>query len=150
MRLCAFNGQLTPVPGSGANIYVLPSSTGRLSVQETVWSGYASSSTPMQTRLARCVSAGNTVPATLSLQRLDQTTTAVGVGIAYGNAVWTTAPIISAGAVVGAAWNAYGGLFRWLAAPGEEIDLALSTSYLACVPDAGAGVSAYTMTWYEL
>lgn len=153
MRLCAFNGQVTPVPPSTtqAPIWMTPTAAGRDLIQEFVFSGFASSSTPMQTRVARCSDAGTTPPAAVVLQRLDQTLTAPGgVTLAKGNAAWATGPTIVAGGLLGACWNAYGGLYRWLAAPGEEIDMALTGNYTVICADNGAGVSAYAATFIEL
>lgn len=44
----------------------------------------------------------------------------------------------------------YGGVVRWLAAPGEEFDLALTANGIACVNDlATPGSSSYGLIWTE-
>ncbi len=44
----------------------------------------------------------------------------------------------------------YGGVIRWLAAPGEEFDLALTANGICCVNDlASPQTSSYGLTWTE-
>ncbi len=147
-----FVGQVTPVIATtNFNWNLGFSSTLRATVQETVLGGYASSSTPMQTAIYRTTSGGTTAPAAGNVARLDQTlTTAGNAANFYANAAWSTGPTLAAGALFGTAWNSYGGVVRWLAAPGEEWDLALSaTAGIVCSAQNGTGVSSYSVVWTE-
>lgn len=147
----AYNSQSTPVVAvANNNLNLMGTSSIRATVQEVNWGGYASSSTPMETAWTRTSTAGTTAPAAANVQRLDQTLTSAGNSmLVYANAAWGTGPTRVAGALFGAAWNAYGGVVRWLAAPGEEWDLALTTSGIVSQAIAGTGVSSYGATWTE-
>ena len=147
-----FVGQVTPVIATTNFNWNLGFQAAlRASVQETVLGGYASSSTPMQTAIYRTTSGGTTPPAAGNVARLDQTLTAPGNSASfYANAAWGTGPTLAAGALFGTAWNSYGGVVRWLAAPGEEWDLALSaTAAIVCSAQNGVGVSSYSVVWTE-
>jgi hypothetical protein len=123
----------------------------RATFQETTFGGGASSSTPMETAWQRTSTAGTTAPAAASVNRLDQTLTSSfgNVCTASANAAWATGPTKIAGALFGCAWNAYGGVVRWLAAPGEEWDLCLTTNGIVCPAVVGTGTSTYLVIWTE-
>jgi len=149
-----FVGQVTPVIATtNFNWNLGFANPLRATVQETVLGGYASSSTPMQTACYRTTSTGTTAPGAGNVARLDQTlTTAGNTANFYANAAWGTGPTLAAGALLGVAWNSYGGVIRWLAAPGEEWDLSfLAASPFGIVSSAqnGTGVSSYSVTWTE-
>jgi hypothetical protein len=151
-KFSAYNSQSTPVVNAANNnLNLMGISTIRATVQESVWGGYASSSTQMETAWQRTSSAGTTAPAAASVNRLDQTLTSSfgNAMLAYANGAWATGPTKVAGALFGSAWNAYGGVVRWLAAPGEEWDLALTTNGIVCAAVAGTGVSTYYAVWTE-
>jgi hypothetical protein len=151
-KFSAYNSQSTPVvAAANNNLNLMGVATLRATVQETVFGGYASSSTPMETAWQRTSTAGTTAPAAASVNRLDQTLTSSfgNAMLAYANAAWGTGPTKVAGALFGAAWNAYGGVVRWLAAPGEEWDLCLTTNGIVCAAIAGTGVSSYLGIWTE-
>lgn len=147
----AYNSNSTPVVAStNNNLNLMGTSSLRASIQEVNWGGGASSSTPMETRVTRTSTAGTTAPTAADVQRLDQTLTSPGNSmLVYANGNWSVGPTKVAGALFGAAWNAYGGVVRWLAAPGEEFDLALTTSGIVIAAVVGTGTSSYGATWTE-
>lgn len=147
----AYLGSSTPViNANNNNLNLMGIATIRSTIQEVSWGGQASSSTPMETRCCRTSSAGTTAPAVADVQRLDTTVTTAGNAmLAYANAAWATGPTKVAGALFGESWNAYGGVVRWLAAPGEEWDLALTTNGIVIAAVVGVGTSSYNATWTE-
>jgi len=152
MKFAAYVSQSTPVVNAANNnINLMGVSAIRATVQESTFGGYASSSTPMETAWQRTSTAGTTPPAAANVVRLDQTLTASlgNTMLVYANASWGTGPAKAAGALFGAAWNAYGGVVRWLAAPGEEWDLCLTTNGIVCAAVAGTGTSSYHCIWTE-
>lgn len=154
MKLSGYVSQYTPagVTSGEGNYWLSGTTSTRGLVQEVSWGGYASSSTPMETAIRRCSTNGSTPPSAGNVTRLDQTVTSAGNSIVFypgPKSGWTTAPTQVSGALFGAAWNAYGGVVRWLAAPGEEFDLAFQAT-IACVPIAGLGTSSYACVWSEL
>lgn len=151
-RFSAYNSNSTPVvAAANNNLNLMGVATIRAQVQETTFGGGASSSTPMETAWQRTSTAGTTAPAVAGVNRLDQTlTTAGNAMLVYANAAWATGPTKVAGSLFGTAWNAYGGVVRWLAAPGEEWDLALTTNGIVCAAVVGTGTSTYHAIWIEL
>jgi hypothetical protein len=151
MKLNGYVSQLTPVVGANNNNWNLGfASTVRATVQEVTLGGYASSSTPMETAWPRTSTAGTTPPTAGNIQRLDQTVTSAGAAANfYGALAWATGPTRVAGGLWGVAWNSYGGVVRWLAAPGEEWDLCLSANGIVCQEVAGTGVMTATVVWTE-
>jgi hypothetical protein len=151
-RFSAYNTNSTPVINANNNNLNLMGTTAiRAQVVETTWGGGASSSTPMETAWQRTSTAGTTPPASATIARLDQTiTSSLGnLMTALANAAWATGPTKVAGALFGCAWNAYGGVVRWLAAPGYEWDLALTANGIVCPAVVGTGVSTYHSIWQE-
>ena len=155
-KFSMFNGNYTPSSSTVNYNWILQGVTSiRATMQEVSWGGAASSSTPMQTRVTRCSSTAATGSSSLATTRIDQTiqvsSNAGNNDIALYSLSSTVIPSIAGmGALFGAAWNAYGGVVRWLAAPGEEFDLALSANGLACVNDlATPGASSYGGVWTE-
>jgi hypothetical protein len=150
-KFSAYNSNSTPVVNTSYNnLNLMGSAALRATVQEVSWGGGASSSTPMETACVRTSTAGTAAPPTANVQRLDQTLTSAGnTAGCYANASWTAGPTRVAGALFGAAWNAYGGVVRWLAAPGEEWDLALTTNGIVMAQIVGVGTSTYGLVWTE-
>jgi hypothetical protein len=154
-KFAGFNGNYTPSSSNvNYNLLLQGVSSIRATVQEVSWGGAASSSTPMQTRVTRCSSTAATGSSSAATQRLDQTImTSSNAGnndILLYSLSSTVLPTVLPGALFGAAWNAYGGVVRWLAAPGEEFDLALTANGIAIVNDlSGPGSSSYGLTWTE-
>lgn len=152
MKFSAYNSNSTPVVNANNNnLNLMGVAAIRATIQETTFGGGASSSTPMETQWQRTSTAGTTAPAVASVTRLDQTlTSSLGnTMLVYANAAWATGPTKVAGALFGAAWNSYGGVVRWLAAPGEEWDLALTTNGIVCAQTVGTGTSTYHAIWTE-
>lgn len=150
-KFAAYNSNSTPVVNTSYNnLNLMGSAALRATVQEVSWGGGASSSTPMETTVVRTSTAGTTAPAAANVQRIDQTLTSAGnTAGCYANASWAAGPTRVAGALFGACWNAYGGVVRWLAAPGEEFDLALTTNGIVMAAITGTGTSSYGMVWTE-
>lgn len=152
MKFSAYNSNSTPViNANNNNLNLMGTAAVRATIQETTFGGGASSSTPMETQWQRTSTAGTTPPAAASVARLDQTiTSSLGnLVTATANAAWATGPTKVAGGLFGTAWNAYGGVVRWLAAPGEEWDLALTTNGIVCAAVVGTGTSTYHVIWTE-
>lgn len=84
--------------------------------------GLAGASSPTIWVVARDSTLAATLGATLSTDApLDASTVALGTPLLVGN-VWTTLPQRSATLhLLNLAYNAFGGIVRWVAAPGEEI-----------------------------
>ena len=155
-KFSMFNGNYAPSSSTvNYNLLLQGVTSVRATIQEASWGGAASSSTPMQTRITRCSSTTATGQSSLVTTRLDQTiqtsSNAGNQDVAIYSLSSTVIPSIAGmGALFGAAWNAYGGVVRWLAAPGEEFDLALSANGIACVNDlASPGTSSYGLVWTE-
>lgn len=155
-KFAGFNGNYTPSSSNVNYNWLLQGVTSvRAQVQEVSWGGAASSSTPMQTRVTRCSSTAATGSSSLATTRVDGT---IQVSSNAGNSdillyslSSTVLPsIVGMGALFGCAWNAYGGVVRWLAAPGEEFDLALTANGIACINDLSSpGSSSYGLVWTE-
>lgn len=117
------------------------SSTQRVNILEVMETGQAGASSPTIMQLAR----DSTVGATISLgtnttdAALDAATAALAAPPLVGN-VCTTKPQRSATLkLLNLAFNAFGGLVRWVAAPGEEISIVGNTASLGEV-----SLSAFT------
>ena len=99
------------------------SSTQRIDLLEVYMGGQAGSSSPSIMQVGRT----STVGATLTAGRfaaLDPATAALAAPpVCYGTS--TTKPQRSAtlGALLNLSFNAFGGIVRWVAAPGEELKL---------------------------
>ncbi len=151
-KFSGYNSNSTPViNANNNNLSLMGTAALRATVQETTFGGGASSSTPMETQWQRTSTAGTTPPAAASIARLDQTITSSLGNLATltANAAWATGPTKVAGALFGCAWNAYGGVVRWLAAPGEEWDLCLTVNGIVCAQIVGTGTSTYHVVWTE-
>lgn len=104
-------------------------STQRINVLEVMLTGQATASAASQLMFAR----DSTVGATLSVGRtaaLDGATAALGSNPSTFNTA-TTKPQRSATlSLLNLSYNAFGGIIRWVAAPGEEIGLLGNTASL--------------------
>lgn len=117
------------------------SSTMRLNVSEVYMGGEAAStSSPTLMVLARDSTVGATVTAgTTRNAVLDGSNTAPGTVAIFGH-IATTKPQRSASLhLLPLSFNAYGGIVRWVARPGEEISVVGNTASLGEV-----SLSAYT------
>jgi len=60
----------------------------------------------------------------------------------------TTQPAVEAGALWERAWNAHGGVIRWLAAPGQEVTV-LGVATVVLENSVGTALSNYGFIWGE-
>lgn len=139
---------ITPVTNQ-ANWQLAGTSSTVAAIQECGWSGEASSSTPMRTRITRDSAAG-TSSGTGPVIRLDQTLTTPGNSVVFNANVYSVQPTAVAGSLIPGSnsWNAYGGNIRWLAAPGEEFIL-IGAAQIEARQDTGTGTSSYGVVWTE-
>ncbi|HVJ31670.1 MAG TPA: hypothetical protein VND94_01030 [Terriglobia bacterium] len=96
------------------------SSTQKLTLLEVFLEGMASASSPMQGVLARDSTVGATSLTGVSNSPLDPATAALAAPpVPFSQS--TTKPQRSTSYLLPLAFNAFGGILRWIAAPGEEI-----------------------------
>ena len=108
------------------------------------WGGEVTTSTAMRTRLAR--SATGTVPVSGDVQNRHPNSVANVIQFVDG---WTVQPTLTAGNLIPvASWNAHGGTVRWLAAPGEEIEI-VGAEQISCREALGAVAASFGGTWDE-
>lgn len=136
-------------PSAGVANWVLEGTSSTVgAIQEFSWSGGATSSTAMRSRIARDSVNGTGSRTTGLIQRLDQSVTSPGNTMFFSTAYASSPPTIVVGALYAEDWNAYGGKTRWLAAPGEEIILVQAVS-VECRQDLGIATSTYGVVWTE-
>jgi len=117
------------------------SSTQKINILEVFMGGQAGSSAPTFMLLSR----DSTVAATVSLgtgqtnAALDHATAALAAAQVVGNTATTKPQRSSTLHLLNLSFNAFGGLVRWLAAPGEEISVFGNTASLGEV-----SLSAFT------
>lgn len=117
------------------------SSTQRINILEVFMGGQAGSSAPTIMLLSR----DSTVAVTVSLGTgntigaLDAATAALAAPPVVGNTATTKPQRSSTLHILNLSFNAFGGLVRWLAAPGEEISIVGNTASLGEV-----SLSAFT------
>lgn len=87
-------------------------------VMEFSIGGEVTTSTAARVRLSR--SSGGTVPVSADVQQRHPNSAAPRIQAADS---WTAQPTLDVGALFGTSWNAHGGVIRWLAAPGEEMEV---------------------------
>lgn len=108
------------------------------------WGGEVTTSTAMRTRLAR--SSGGATPVSGDVQKRHPNSVTNVINFVDG---WTTQPTLTAGNLIPvASWNAHGGTVRWLAAPGEEIEI-LGAEQISCREELGAIAASFGATWDE-
>lgn len=117
------------------------SSTMRLNISEVYLGGEApSTSSPSIMVLARDSTVGGTVTASpLRNAVLDGSNTAPGTVAVYGHVAGTDPQRAAGLHLLHLSFNAYGGIVRWVARPGEEISVVGNTATLGEV-----SLSAYT------
>jgi hypothetical protein len=98
-------------------------STQRINILEVYMGGLAAASAPAQMILARDSTIGVTALTGGNLAALDPATAALGTNPVQFNSS-TTKPARSATLqLLNLGFNAFGGIVRWVAAPGEEIGM---------------------------
>lgn len=131
-------------PSTLADLWTLDAAAGKSGkVSEIMLGGEASTSTVMRTRVAR--SSGGVTPTAGNVQKKHPNSPANGITFAVG---WTTQPTLAGGNLVAVAWNAFGGLWRWVANPGEELFI-IGPAEISCRQAAGAGVVTGHVAWIE-
>jgi hypothetical protein len=116
--------------------------TMRLNISEIYLGGEAaSSSSPTLIRLGRSSTVGTGTATGGFSAVLDGSNTAPGTVARVGNACATTKPQRSntLGRLLNLSFNAYGGIVRWVARPGEEVSVVGNTASLG-----EATLSAFT------
>lgn len=126
------------------------SQQGTARVLEVRFTGQATATAAQQTRVVRPTTAGAT-PTALTLGFPSPNFVSPKAGMA---SAWTTQPVLPAsgvGDLLNESWNAYGGLVRWLAAPGEEILVFqnMLTGQLSCRDVTSNGTGSYGAVWDE-
>lgn len=116
------------------------SATQRINVIEVYMGGQAGASAPTIMVLGRDSTVGVTVGATTTNDApLDASSAALAAPPVVGN-FWTTKPQRAATSkLLNLSYNAFGGIVRWVAAPGEEISIVGNTASLGEV-----SLSAFT------
>lgn len=114
------------------------SSTQRINLLEVFMGGQAGASTPSIMMIAR----DSTIGVTLSIGRfaaLDPATAALGAPPVCFNTASTTPQRSSTLSLLNLSFNAFGGIVRWVYAPGEEVGMLGDTE-----PMGELSLSAYT------
>jgi len=116
------------------------SGTQKTNILEVYLGGQAGASSPSIMLLSRDSTIAATVGATTTTDAaLDASNSALSSPVVTGN-TWTTAPQRSASLhLLNLSFNAFGGVVRWVAAPGEEISIVGNTASLGEV-----SLSAFT------
>jgi hypothetical protein len=117
------------------------SATQRVNIIEVMCTGQAGSSAPTFMLLARdsTVAATNSLGAGQNDTPMDAATAALAAPPLTGNTNTTKPQRSSSAHLLNLSFNAFGGLVRWLAAPGEEISIVGNTASLGEV-----SLSAFT------
>lgn len=112
-------------------------------VIEFHWGGETTTSTAMNTRIAR--SASGTTPSNGNVAKLHPNHVTNVIDFV---ASWSAQPTPDSGDLWCQSWNAHGGVVRWLAAPGEEFVL-LASANISCRNANGTATSTYGVIWEE-
>lgn len=105
--------------------------TQRINIIEVMETGQAGASTPTLNVLARDSTIGVTSAASTHVDSpLDASTAALATPPVVGNGFSGTKPQRGVSHLLNLAFNAFGGLVRWVAAPGEEITVITATQPL--------------------
>lgn len=114
-------------------------------VLEVSWGGEVTTSTLMNTRIAR--SSGQAGAETAGAVAKTHPNSATNL-ISFVTTFATTQPTLDSGSLFQTSWNAHGGVVRWLAAPGEEFVL-LPSAGISCRNGTGTALSSYHIIWEE-
>ena len=133
---------------SNDNLTLTPASTRMVRFVEVFLGGEATSSTVNRTAISRTTTVGVT-PTAQTPEQMNLSSVAAVSTLATN---WTTQPVIATTPILIFAYNAFGGVVRWVAAPGQEIFL-LSTSTLGQLSNrngSGTGVISLHEVWEEM
>ncbi len=135
---------LTPTVGD-PNISLETAANEHALIMEWGFGGEVTASTLMRTgvhRAAEGVGARTDVVDGIFIE--GQAAAAAFLTSAYN----TTQPAVEAGPLWERAWNAHGGVIRWLAAPGQEVSL-LGVATVSLENSVGTALSNYGFIWAE-
>ena len=117
-------------------------------VKHVHWSGELTTTTAMQTRVARgSGQSGAITSGSVAKHHPNSPTNLINFGTTFA----TTQPTLDAGDLFTASWNAHGGVVQWFASPGEEFVLigAATETLICCRNSVGTGTSTYGVSWAE-
>lgn len=119
------------VDGTYVGVIQGGSSTQKINILEVMETGQAGSSAPTIMVLARDSTVGVTSSGSTAVDNpLDASTAALAAPPVVGNGFSGTKPQRGTSHLLNLAFNAFGGIVRWLAAPGEEITVITATQPL--------------------
>lgn len=119
------------VDGTYVGVIQGGSSTQRINIIEVMETGQAGSSSPTLNVLARDTTVAVTSSGSTAVDNpLDASTAALAAPPVVGNGFSGTKPQRGSAHLLNLAFNAFGGVVRWLAAPGEEITVITATQPL--------------------
>lgn len=146
-RYGAYVRSITPST-TDDNIGVTAGSSKSGKIVEVSWGGESTTTTAMQTRVAR--SSGQT-GATTAVTAAKLHPNAPANGMVFESTFATTQPTLDTGDLFTTSWNSHGGVVRWLAAPGEEFVIigAATETVISCRNSVGTGVSTYGLVTEE-
>lgn len=106
------------------------SSTQRINLLEVYMGGLASSSAPAQMIVARDSTVGATLSGGIGANALDAATAALSAPPVVFSTATTKPQRSSTLQILMLGFNAFGGIVRWVAAPGEEVGMLGNTASL--------------------
>ncbi len=92
------------------------------------------------------ISTGGATPTNVTMEKFNSRSPAATT---LFRSAWTTQPTLSGSAIITLAFNAFGGVVRWVAAPGEEIYL-VNGEQLSCRSGSGTSTVSSTVVVEEL
>ncbi len=119
-------------------------SAGQLRVLEYLIGGEATASAV--NRVALQYSTGGATPTTATPEKFNSRSPAAASQLATG---WTTQPTLAGLPIITLAYNAFGGVWRWVASPGEEI-YRVNSEQFSVRSLSGTSVVSATIIWEEL
>lgn len=131
-------------PNTSNDNWALDAGSGEYAhVYDINWGGELTTSTAMQTRVARSSSG-------------TSATTVAGTKIHPGSptnlvdfcTAWSGQPTLGTLSLFSTSWNAHGGVVRILLPPGGEFIL-VGAAHISCRNTTGTGTSSYGVSWEE-
>ncbi len=150
--MAIYNGFVSSfTPTAGVANWILESvANTEAYIKEVTFGGQVTTSTAMQTRLARDSAKGTGARTAGNSQKGNQHSPTNGVF--FSTTYASTQPTVSSGALWGTSWNAHGGVVRWLADPMEFFNIYDATDpndSIECRADVGTATSSYHLSWVE-